>query len=52
MVKEELERNYIKEAAIVIPCIFAGVWLFGKTIDTLFGGKEKAEEARKAGYDI
>lgn len=46
------ERDYIKEALIVVPAFLAGLYLIGKATDLLLNGEKKAEEAKKQNYDI
>lgn len=48
----EKERDYFKEALVVIPIIFGVVALFGLFADKVLGSEEKARDARKHGYDV
>lgn len=38
--QEQEERDYLKEALIVIPAFLLGVYVFGKVVDTLKGDKQ------------
>lgn len=52
MTENEKKKATITESIVGVGIIFLSVWLFGKAADAILGSNEKAEEAKKHGYDI
>ncbi|MCK5600623.1 hypothetical protein KAR91_02070 [Candidatus Pacearchaeota archaeon] len=46
------DRNYLKEAVVFIPLFLGAIAVFGIVCDKVLKSEEKAEAARKLGFDV